>query len=177
MVSIGIIVCRTAFFKEKSIYACEFAWYTVHGDYMQQFVTQNAAQTRALGEKLGKKLAESAGGRVVALFGGMGMGKTVFVTGVAAGLGLSDVVCSPTFAIVNVYGENDALCHFDMYRVETWEDLLSTGFFEYLDAGSVLCVEWSENIENALPENTVRVTLQQGRTAEERRITVEGIEL
>lgn len=143
---------------------------------MQTFVTKGASGTRALGERLGAALRGRTGGRVVALFGGMGMGKTVFVTGVAAGMGLCDAVCSPTFAIVNVYGD-DALCHFDMYRVQTWEDLLSTGFFEYLDAGSVLCVEWSENVENALPADAVRVTLRQGNAEDERVVTVEGIEL
>ncbi len=141
---------------------------------MQQFVSKKEADTRALGQRIGASLH---GGRVVALFGPMGMGKTVFVTGVARGMGLSDAVSSPTFAIVNVYGANDELCHFDMYRVHTWEDLASTGFFEYMDAGSVLCVEWSENIENALPEDAVRVTIAPGAEENERIITIEGIEL
>lgn len=170
----AIIVCRPWFFKEKSIYAEIKAWYTCLGDGMQQFVTKNAAQTLALGERLGETLC---GGRVVALFGPMGMGKTVFVSGVARGMGLSDAVSSPTFAIVNVYGASDALCHFDMYRVSTWEDLASTGFFEYMDAGSVLCIEWSENIENALPDDAIRVTLAPGAEEDERIITIEGVKL
>ena len=168
----AIIVCRPWFFKEKSIYGKIKAWYTCFGDGMQQFITKNAAETLALGVRLGEALR--SGGRVVALFGPMGMGKTVFVSGVARGMGLSDAVSSPTFAIVNVYGANDELCHFDMYRVDTWEDLASTGFFEYMDAGSVLCVEWSENIENALPEDAIRVTLAQEN---ERIITMEGVKL
>ena len=171
----AIIVCRPWFFKEKSIYAEIKAWYTCLGDGMQQFVTKNAAQTLALGVQLGEALR--GGGRVVALFGPMGMGKTVFVSGVARGMGLSDAVSSPTFAIVNVYGANDALCHFDMYRVSTWEDLASTGFFEYMDAGSVLCIEWSENIENALPDDAIRVTLAPGAEEDERIITIEGVKL
>ncbi len=171
----AIIVCRPWFFKEKSIYGKIKAWYTCFGDGMQQFVTKNAAETLALGVRLGEALR--SGGRVVALFGPMGMGKTVFVSGVARGMGLSDAVSSPTFSIVNVYGANDELCHFDMYRVDTWEDLASTGFFEYMDAGSVLCVEWSENIENALPEDAIRVTLAPGAQENERIITVEGVKL
>ncbi len=82
---------------------------------------------------------------------------------------------SPTFAIVNVYGEHNELCHFDMYRVESWDDLYSTGFFDYIDMGSVLCVEWSENVENALPENTVRVYIEKGDSDNARIIRIDGV--
>ena len=61
-----------------------------------------------------------------------------------------------------------------MYRVSSWDDLYSTGFFDYMDMGSVLCVEWSENIENALPDNTVRVTIEKGEGDDDRIITVDG---
>lgn len=140
---------------------------------MQKLITESYSQTVALGERLGGRLK---GGTVVAFFGGLGMGKTAFTTGIAKGMGLTDAVCSPTFAIVNVYGKHAELCHFDMYRVETWADLETTGFFEYLENGSVLCVEWSENIENALPENVVRVTIEQGEKENSRVITIEGME-
>lgn len=143
------------------------------GDSVQKFVTKNYSETCALGERVGKTLC---GGRVLAFFGGMGMGKTAFVTGVAKGMGLSDFVSSPTFSIVNVYGRHDELCHFDMYRVESWEDLDSTGFFDYMENGSVLCVEWSENIENALPDDAVRITMAQGDEADARIITIDGLE-
>lgn len=151
-------------------------WYGLKlglGDFVQKFVTKSYRETCALGERLGKTLY---GGRVIAFFGGMGMGKTAFVTGVAKGLGLSDDVSSPTFSIVNVYGKNAELCHFDMYRVESWADLDSTGFFEYMENGSVLCVEWSENIENALPDDAIRITFERGDTADTRIITVDGLE-
>lgn len=140
---------------------------------MQKFVTNSYRETCALGERLGSVLH---GGRVIAFFGGMGMGKTAFVTGVAKGMGLSDDVSSPTFSIVNVYGKNAELCHFDMYRVESWEDLDSTGFFEYMENGSVLCVEWSENIENALPADAVRVEIARGDSADTRIILIDGLE-
>ena len=61
------------------------------------------------------------------------MGKTTLISGIAKGMGLTCNVSSPTFAIVNVYGEHNELCHFDMYRVESWDDLYSTGFFDYID--------------------------------------------
>ena len=138
---------------------------------MQTFYTDSYDATVALGERLGKKLKS---GDTVAFFGSLGMGKTAFTTGIARGMGLDDAVSSPTFAIVNVYGKNSELCHFDMYRVDSWEDLYSTGFFDYLDAGSVLAVEWSENIENALPENSIKVVIEKGAGDSDRVIKIDG---
>ena len=97
------------------------------------------------------------GGTVVALYGGMGMGKTAFVRGMARGLHIEAEVSSPTFAIVHDYGGLPPLVHFDMYRISGWEDLYTTGFFDYVDAGAIVVVEWSENIESALPPETVRL--------------------
>lgn len=138
---------------------------------MARYRTGSREETLRLGRLLGKKLR---GGQVLAFYGGLGAGKTTFVTGVAEGMGLACHVSSPTFAIVNVYGKNAELCHFDMYRVHTWDELYSTGFFDYLAAGSALCVEWSENIENALPEGTVRIRMQKGETDDERLIDIDG---
>ena len=139
---------------------------------MVSFVTKSATETEELAAQIAKKLMP---GTVIAFFGGMGMGKTAFTRGLARGLGLDSHVSSPTFAIVNDYGGNPQLVHFDMYKVESWEDLYSSGFFDYYDMGAVLCTEWSENIENALPENTVRVRIEKGENEDERIITVEGV--
>ena len=117
------------------------------------WVTRSAAETEALGAAVGRALT---GGAVLALFGGLGMGKTAFVRGLAAGRGLEAEVSSPTFALVHEYGGQPPLVHFDMYRVTGWDDLYSTGFFDYLDAGCILAVEWSENVEGALPEEALR---------------------
>ena len=120
------------------------------------WVTRSAAETEALGAAVGRALT---GGAVLALFGGLGMGKTAFVRGVAAGRGLEAEVSSPTFALVHEYGGQPPLVHFDMYRVTGWDDLYSTGFFDYIDAGCILAVEWSENVEGALPEEALRFRL------------------
>lgn len=126
---------------------------------MPKYITNTPQETEDLGAKLSSRLKA---GDVVALYGGLGMGKTAFVRGMAAGFGLDCTqVSSPTFALVNDYGGNPPLVHFDMYRINSWEDLYSTGFFDYLDAGAVLAVEWSENIENALPEQAIRVTFSR----------------
>ena len=138
---------------------------------MQKFITNNADETTELGKKLGQSLK---GGTVVAFFGGLGMGKTAFTRGLAKALCVKEEVSSPTFAIVNDYGGNPPLYHFDMYRVETWDDLYASGFFDFYEAGGILAVEWSENIENALPENTVRVQIERGEHDNQRIITIDG---
>ena len=138
---------------------------------MQKFVTNSEKETTELGRKLAGKLT---GGTVVAFFGGLGMGKTAFTRGMAQVLCVKEDVSSPTFAIVNDYGGNPPLYHCDMYRVESWDDLYSSGFFDYYENGGILAVEWSENIENALPENTVRVTFERGENDNQRVITIEG---
>ncbi len=138
---------------------------------MQKFVTNSVQETIELGSRVARTLA---GGTVVAFFGGLGMGKTAFTRGMAKALCVNEEVSSPTFAIVNDYGGNPPLYHFDMYRVETWEDLYSSGFFDFYESGGILAVEWSENIENALPENTIRVEFQRGESENQRIITIIG---
>ncbi len=137
---------------------------------MQIIHTNSVQETEAAGKALATTLHA---GCTVALFGGMGMGKTAFVRGLAQGLGIDAEVTSPTFALVHEYGGKPPLCHFDMYRVNSWDGLYSTGFFDYLDAGGILAVEWSENIEGALPEDAIRVEFQRGESENERIITIE----
>lgn len=140
------------------------------GNSMHTIHTNSVQETEAAGRAFATRLH---GGCVVALFGGMGMGKTAFVRGLAQGLGIDAEVTSPTFALVHEYGGSPPLCHFDMYRVNSWDGLYSTGFFDYLDAGGILAVEWSENIEGALPEDAIRVSFQRGAFESERIITIE----
>ncbi|NCC87325.1 MAG: tRNA (adenosine(37)-N6)-threonylcarbamoyltransferase complex ATPase subunit type 1 TsaE [Clostridia bacterium] len=138
---------------------------------MNTFFSHNSAQTEQIGKKLASKLKA---GDVVALFGGLGMGKTAFVRGIAKGLSISADVSSPTFALVHDYEGNPSLYHFDMYRVSTWEDLSTTGFFDYLDLNGILAVEWSENIETALPKNCIHVEISKGENDNDRIIKITG---
>ena len=141
---------------------------------MVQVLSASPEQTMAYGEKLGRALK---GGEVIAYFGGLGAGKTCFTAGLARGLGVVDDVHSPTFAIVNEYRGEIPLCHFDMYRVTTFDSLCSTGFFDYLDGRRVLAVEWSENIENALPaEHVIRLRIERGAGENERILQMTGDE-
>ena len=141
--------------------------------FTSRYLTASPRETESVARDFAGRLKP---GDVVALFGAMGAGKTRFVRGMAAGLGCTGEVSSPTFAIVHEYDGDIPLYHFDMYRISTWEDLYQTGFFDYLQAGNgVLAVEWSENIENALPDNAIRVTisLPPDRTETDRIIDIE----
>ena len=135
--------------------------------------THSPIQTEAFAARLAGALS---GGTVLALYGGLGMGKTAFVRGLASVLCPDAQVSSPTFSLVNVYGGTPPLVHFDMYRVTDWDDLYATGFFDYLEQGCILAVEWSEHIEGALPEDAVRITLSRVDDTT-REITVEGMTL
>lgn len=140
---------------------------------MIELISTSCEQTEQLGEKLAKTLS---GTEIIAMFGNLGAGKTAFTRGLCRGLGVTNSVCSPTFAIVNEYEGKFRVFHFDMYRVSTLDDLHSTGYFDFLDAG-VLVIEWSENIESILPEDAIRVTIKYGTAENERIICVEGANL
>lgn len=123
-------------------------------------------ETEKFGEKLGAVLK---GGEIVAYFGGLGMGKTRFTAGLARGMGIDAHVSSPTFALVHEHGGKIPLCHFDMYRITNFDDLCTTGFFDYLDNGCVLAVEWSENVENAFPEEKlIKIEFSRGKNDDDR---------
>ena len=141
---------------------------------MAIFRTNSPAETENIGELLGKTIKN---GSVVAMFGDLGAGKTAFTRGFTKGMGIDCDVSSPTFALVNEYrGEKRTLYHFDMYRISGWDDLYSTGYFDYLDAGGCLIIEWSENIEAILPEDCIRVTITKTDDFNERNIEIIGVE-
>ena len=124
---------------------------------MQQFMTHSRAETVELGRRLAARLTP---GTVVAFTGGLGAGKTAFCQGLAEGLGCTDPVSSPTFAIVNYYRGPRPLAHFDLYRIHSDADLAAAGFYDYLDSGAVIAAEWSENCAGTLAlENPVTVDI------------------
>ncbi len=123
-----------------------------------KIVTHSAEETIELAKKVGSLLK---GGDVVAFIGGLGAGKTTFTRGLALGMGLSDEIISPTFTLVNEYRGPTPLYHFDMYRILDLNDLDTTGFYDYLSEDNVLAIEWSENIEEALPKNTIFIKFRR----------------
>ena len=139
-----------------------------------EILSRSEAETEAAGARLAAVLTPGA---VVAYEGGLGMGKTAFTRGLAAGLGYPGRVTSPTFTIVNEYeGGRLPLFHFDMYRLGSADDLFDIGWEDYFARGGVCAVEWSENVADALPEDTIRVRIDR-LGDRERRITVEGVDL
>ncbi len=126
-------------------------------------------------EQVAQKLADSIEGPcVIAYFGGLGAGKTTFSRFLCQALGSEDEVTSPTFAMVHEYEGRLPIYHFDMYRVDSYEGLYSTGYFDYLDTG-VLLIEWSENIKEDLPEKYIRLQIDYGENEQSRVITIERI--
>ena len=139
---------------------------------MLEYVTKSESETEAVGEKLAERLPA---GSVVALYGGLGAGKTAFVRGMARGLGLSARVSSPTFTIVNEYLGPRELIHFDMYRLSCADELFDIGWEDYLARGAVCAVEWSENVEDAFFGDEIRVHIDK-LSDTGRKITIEGAE-
>ncbi len=140
-----------------------------------EFLTHSREETEALGARLARALA---GGRVVAFTGDLGAGKTAFVSGMARELGVEERVTSPTFTIVNEYeGGRLPLFHFDMYRLDSADELFHIGWEDYLARGGVCAVEWSENVAGAIEPDAVRVSIVRGDGDDDRRITIEGVDL
>ena len=139
-----------------------------------EFLSHSTAETEAAGEALACRLRP---GTVLAYQGGLGMGKTAFTRGLARGLGCEDRVTSPTFTIVNEYEGRIPLFHFDMYRLPDADALFDIGWEDYLGRGGVCAVEWSERVEDALPEDTVWVRIRRSPENDDWRIiSVEGVD-
>ena len=114
---------------------------------------------------------------VVAFRGEMGAGKTTLIREIAAVLGATDTVTSPTFAIVNYYRGPRPFAHFDLYRISTENDLCAAGFYDYLDEGAVVAAEWSENFADLLAlEDPIHIHIERVDDTT-RRITIEGVEV
>lgn len=100
------------------------------------------------------------GGEIVLLSGELGAGKTAFVKGLAAALGITDEVTSPTFTLMNVYRGALTLYHFDVYRLHSGEEAYAAGLTEFFgEAGSVSCIEWWENVADAIVGDTIKITI------------------
>lgn len=138
---------------------------------MKKYFSSSEEETMRIAEEICGKITC---GTAVAFSGGMGMGKTAFVRGALKAYGNGSFVCSPTFALVRDYGGSPHIYHFDMYRISGLDGLYSTGFFDYIDGESILFIEWSENIREYLPDNTVYIDIARGEEENGRIITVTG---
>ena len=112
--------------------------------------------------QLAKKLGEKAKkGEIYCLEGELGTGKTVFAKGFAKGLGIEEIVDSPTFTIVKEYRGREKLYHFDVYRIEDIEELQEIGFSEMISGDAVCLIEWASQIEEEIPENAKWITIEK----------------
>ena len=140
-----------------------------------EYITNSAQETEALGERVGRSLTPGA---VLAYTGDLGAGKTAFTRGVARGLEIPERITSPTFTIVNEYeGGRLPLFHFDMYRLGSSDELFDIGWEDYLARDGVCAVEWSENVEDILDTDTIRVDIRRGESDDQRLITISNMTL
>ena len=140
---------------------------------MTVFETWKPEETYELGKKMGE---EAVPGQIICLNGDLGVGKTVFTQGFAKGLGIEEPVCSPTFTIVQEYGEGRLpFYHFDVYRIGDVEEMDEVGYEDYIMGQGVSLIEWAGLIEEILPENRTEVIIEKDleQGFEYRRITIE----
>ena len=102
-------------------------------------------------------------GKVFAFYGKMGAGKTTFIKALCEVLGVKDVITSPTFAIINEYtdGNNNPIYHVDFYRIKKLEEVYDMGYEDYFYSGNLCLLEWPELVEDVLPENVIKVTIEE----------------
>ena len=138
------------------------------------YITNNFEETEAVGQSLAKALDKAEiQCAFIALFGEMGVGKTAFVRGFASQFDIKGVK-SPTYTVVNEYHGRKNIYHFDMYRIESEDDLYSIGFDDYVEKDGFSIVEWSENITDFLPEKIITVKISRGDDADKRIIEIES---
>ena len=137
--------------------------------------TRSPEETYELGKKIGQ---QARPGQVYTLTGDLGVGKTVFTQGVAAGLGITEPVSSPTFTIVQIYEEGRLpFYHFDVYRIGDIEEMEEIGYDDYFFGEGICLIEWAELIEEILPKDRISITIEKdlAQGFDYRRITVEGL--
>ena len=138
------------------------------------YLSHSEKETEALGARLARSLGE--GSQVIAMYGELGAGKTAFIRGLGQALGITELINSPTFTIVNEFQGERELYHFDMYRLGSADELFDIGWEDYLSRGGVCAVEWSENVAEAFDGSEIVVTVR--KTGEEsREIEIEGVSL
>lgn len=124
----------------------------------QEIIIKNIEDLDRAAKEFLEKIADRT---LIAFFAPMGSGKTTFTTAICKALGVTDPVGSPTFAIVNEYmrADGEPMYHFDFYRINRLSEAIDIGFYDYIDSGYLCIMEWPENIEELLPEDTLKITI------------------
>jgi len=137
-----------------------------------EFLSSSPEETENFGEQISRILKP---GSVIALQGCLGAGKTCLVKGIARGLGINEIITSPTYTIINEYNGNCPLYHIDAYRLAGDDDFRSTGAGEYIGSRGLTVIEWSERIPKSIPENSVKISIEITGT-QNRVLHIEGME-
>lgn len=140
---------------------------------MFKTITYSEKQTFNLGKKLAKKLRN---GKVIALIGPLGAGKTILIKGLAKGLGIKKTITSPTFVLMKIYRTRinadkkiKWLVHVDAYRLKSGQDLVSIGLEDWFNRpDTVTVIEWADRVKNILPKNTITIKIEIGKKKNER---------
>jgi tRNA threonylcarbamoyladenosine biosynthesis protein TsaE len=125
---------------------------------MMKLISHSEKETQLIGRNLGKLLDK---GDIVCLNGDLGTGKTVFVKGLAKAIGIDEYITSPTFTIVNEYDSEIPLYHFDVYRINSPDEMYEIGFEEYIDNKGIVVIEWADIISEIIPEENVHVLISK----------------
>lgn len=138
---------------------------------LEHYQSNSREETVTIAENFAKTLQK---GDVVCLYGGLGAGKTAFVSGVAKGLGYQGYTSSPTFTLMNEYIAALPIYHFDVYRIAGSDEMEAVGIDDYLFGDGVCLIEWPDKIADLLPESVIRVEIQKSSADENQRtITIE----
>ncbi len=138
-------------------------------------IIHNESDTKRFGLELAEKLKP---GDVIALIGDLGTGKTTLTKSIAEGLGITEMITSPTFTIVQEYHEGRLpLYHFDVYRICELEEMYELGYEEYFFGRGVCIVEWADQIVDLIPENSIIIQIEYGSDEEERVYRIENLDL
>jgi tRNA threonylcarbamoyladenosine biosynthesis protein TsaE len=141
---------------------------------VQEILIENEKDTREFGHQLASHLEP---GSVVALFGDLGSGKTTLTKYIGEGLGVEEIITSPTFTVIQEYRNGRIpLYHFDVYRLNGPQDLLDLGYEDYFYGQGVTVIEWADKIQSLLPPGTIYIYLNYGELDHQRRYLVEGLE-
>ena len=139
---------------------------------MPAWLSHSEEQTYKLGKQLGKHVKP---GDIILLFGDLGSGKTVFSRGIAHGAGVSGIVASPTFTIMNAYVGRLPVYHFDIYRIDEPEELFDLDYEDYFYGNGVSIVEWPDKLNYLLPEEYIKITISRLKEENSRKITIEFV--
>lgn len=138
---------------------------------MQQIVSHSSEQTHRIAAEFCASLSDHA---VLALYGDLGSGKTCFVQGLAAAMGITEPVTSPTFTLVNEYRGTSRLTHVDLYRLNSPDEALAMGFEELVETDGITAIEWAERAEDLLPADTIRLRFETPANGTTRLITIKA---